>query len=47
MKFSDYYMQKICSICKRKYETKDSESKKCPLCKADELRCKTLDGGIK
>jgi hypothetical protein len=36
----DNYQQRICTRCRRDYETADSESKICPLCRSDELRCK-------
>jgi Zn finger protein HypA/HybF involved in hydrogenase expression len=36
----DNYDRRKCSICRREYETTDSESKICPLCRADELRYK-------
>lgn len=29
------YTEKNCTICRRSYETTDSESKICPLCRMD------------
>ena len=36
----DNYQQRICTQCRRDYETTDSDSKICPLRRSDELRCK-------